>query len=273
MAALQSSLSNRSSSESVSSSTICLKCSKPGHISSTCTSEEKLLHRRYTCNGIGYLSRKCSSRSRQQPAESKPKSSNAVSSVGTGKPKLFSKAVIDGVLYRDALVDTGSAFSMVSSAHYIRLPTRPAINSFKNSAPNIVRVSSASAEIRGYIDVPLQIAKIEIARTLLVVTNLSFSLLIEMDVLQPHAPKMSLESATPFELSARVCDVGLQLRTNPNPSYRSAPAVACVAESTIVAPKSVSLVPVRLPRYVQHVLNVVIEPLNSTIVIFSAVPL
>ena len=68
-----------------------------------------------------------------------------MSSAGTCAPQLFSEAVIDGVLIRDALVDTGSAFSMLSSALYDRLPSRPSINSFENLAPDIVGVGGASA--------------------------------------------------------------------------------------------------------------------------------
>ena len=116
---------------------------------------------------------------------------------GTGTPQLFSKPVIDGVLIRDAHVDTGSIFSMVSSALYDRLPSRPSINSFKNSAPDIVGVDGASAEVRGYIDVPLQIAGIEVVHPLLVNSNLSVLLLIGMNVLQLHAAKMSIGSAAP----------------------------------------------------------------------------
>ena len=94
-----------------------------------------------------------------------------------------------------------------------------------------------------------------------------------MDVLQPHAAKMSLGGAAPLELSARVCDVSLEQRTNSNPSYRSAPAVACVSESNTVAPKSASLVTVRLPCAVQNASTVVIEPLNSTVVILGCAAL
>ena len=96
-----------------------------------CTTEGKPPRRCYACSGFEHLSRNCPLRSRQQPvqlAESKPKSSNAVLSAGTGAPQLFSEAVIDGVLIRDALVDTGSAFSRVSSALYHRLPSRPLID-------------------------------------------------------------------------------------------------------------------------------------------------
>ena len=80
---------------------------------------------------------------------------------------------------------------------------------------------------------------------------------------------MSFGSAAPLKLNARVCDVCLEQRTNPSPSYRSSPTVACVAESTTIAPKSVSLMTVRLPRAVQDASTVVIEPLNSTVVIFG----
>ena len=158
---------------------------------------------------------------------------------------LLSKAVIDRVLIRDALVDIGSAFPMVSSAIHDRLPSCFSINLFMNSARDIVTVGNASAEVKGCIDVPLQFAGIEVAHPLLVVSNLLFLLLIGINVLQPHAAKMLLESAAPLELSARVCDVCLEQRTNSSPSYRSSPNVVCVAESTIVAPKSANLVTAR----------------------------
>ena len=90
---------------------------------------------------------------------------------------------------------------MVSSALYDRLPSRPSINSLWNSAFDIVGVGGASVEVRGYIDVPLQIAGIKVADLLLVVSDLKFSLLIRMDVLHPHAGKMSLGSAAPLELA------------------------------------------------------------------------
>ena len=270
MVALQSSQSNRSSS--TPNLTVCFNCGKTCYISWTCTTARKPPRRCYACSSFEHLSRNCSSRSRQQPlqpAESKAKSSNAVSFAGTCAPQLFSEAVIDEVIIRDALVDTGYAFSMVSSALYDRLPSRPSIISFKNLATDIVGVGGASAEVNGYIDVPLQIDRFEFAHLLLIVSNHFFPLLIGMDVLQSHAAKMSLGSASPLDLSPRVCDVYLEQRTNLSPSYRSSPTVACVAESTTVASKSASLVTVRLPPAVQDALTVVIKTFNSTVVIFG----
>ena len=94
-----------------------------------------------------------------------------------------------------------------------------------------------------------------------------------MDVLQPHAAKMSRGCAAPLEVNARVCDVCLEQRTNPSSSYRSSPTVACVAESTIVSPNSASLVTVRLPHAVQDASTVVIEPLTSIVVILGCAAL
>ena len=61
---------------------------------------------------------------------------------------------------------------MVSFALHDRLTSRSSINLFKNFAPDIVEVRSLNVEVRNYIDVPLQIAGIEVEYPLLVVTNL-----------------------------------------------------------------------------------------------------
>ena len=128
-------------------------------------------------------------------------------SAGTRVSQLFSEAVIDKVLIRNALVDTGSAFSMVSSALHDRLPSRPSINSFKNSAPDIVGVGGASVKVRGYIYVPRQIAGIEVAHPLLVVSKLPFAILIGMDVLRLHAANFSACDSTSLQVRNSVCTV------------------------------------------------------------------
>ena len=107
---------------------------------------------------------------------------------------------------------------MLCSVLYDQLLIRSAICSFSKSAPDIVRVSGACAEVRGYVDVPLQIAGIEIAHPLLVITSLAFTLLIVMDILQPHAGKLSLSHAAQLELSVGLCDVCLEKLTDPKPS-------------------------------------------------------
>ena len=120
---------------------------------------------------------------------------------------------------------------MVSSALYDRLPSRPSINSFKNSAPDIIGVGGASAEVRGYIDVPLQIAGIEVADPLLVVSELPFAMLIGMDVLRPHAASFSMCDSTSLQLRNSVCPVCLERRAETKQRSRNAPAVVCTVDA------------------------------------------
>ena len=93
---------------------------------------------------------------------------------------------MDGVQVCDVLVDTGSTLSMLSAALYELLPSRPPIQKFDVSALDIVGLLCASADVRSYINVPLQIAGADVCHPLLVVTDLPFLLLIEINVLRPH---------------------------------------------------------------------------------------
>ena len=146
--------SNRDNAKSTS--VICFKCGMQGHIFSSYRSESKPPRRCFTCGGIGHFARNCSSRKfTQPPPNPTPKSSNVVESARIGASQLLTVAVIEGVRVHDALVDTGSAFSMVSESLYLQLPTRPPIQCFNKPAPDIVSAGGASAEVKGYIDVPL----------------------------------------------------------------------------------------------------------------------
>ena len=105
-----------------SNSVVCYKCGKRGHILSVCNSETKP-RRCFACSKFGHISRNCPSHQPQQPQQfrsqsQKPnqKSSNAGESAGVGAPQVFTKAIIDSVHVREALVDTGLAFSMLSNA-------------------------------------------------------------------------------------------------------------------------------------------------------------
>lgn len=60
---------------------------------------------------------------------------------------------------------------MVTSSLNDSLLSHISINLFNNSATDIVLVSGTSAEVVGYIDVPLLIAELDVAPPLLFVTN------------------------------------------------------------------------------------------------------
>ena len=83
-----------------------------------------------------------------------------MASAGIVAPQLFANAEIDGVQLDDALIDTGLAFSMMSSEMYSRLALRPLIHPFEECACDIIGVEGASTEVRNYVDIPLRLAGI-----------------------------------------------------------------------------------------------------------------
>ena len=147
------------------------------------------------------------------------------------------------------------------------------ISSFKYSALDIVGVGGASATVRGYIDVPLQIASAEIVYLLLIVENLSFPLLTGTDILRPHASTSSFDPANPLQLTARVCDVCLKQRDDLKHKFRSSPSLACTTEAVTVAPNTAILVSIRMLRSAQEASTVVIEFLNLSAINFGIAPL
>ena len=141
--------------------------------------------------------------------------------------QLVAEAVINGLRVADALVDTGSALSMLSAAMYARLPDAPAIQPFSRAAFEVVGVKGASAEIRGYVDVPVKVAGVAVRHPLLVVENLAFPLIIGTDILRAHRAVLTLDESAPVRLRVRVCAVCCEQHTaspaEPSSSARAAP--------------------------------------------------
>ena len=95
----------------------------------------------------------CPTRTAQAAAQANAaSSSNAVASAGRNAAQVFTVAVIVEVGIVNAFVDTGSAFSMLSTAMYNRFSNAPAIQPFTGSAPDIIGVGGSTAKIRGYVD-------------------------------------------------------------------------------------------------------------------------
>ena len=157
----------------------------------------------YACGGIGHMARDCAICVAKAKAQASVSTSNAVASAGKGSAQVFASAAIAGVLIADALIDTGSAFSMLSIVLYSRLRDAPAIQPFTRAAPDIVGVGGASAEIRGYVDALVEVSGITVHHSLLVVEGLAFPLLIGIDILRAHGAILKLDESTPVRLRIR----------------------------------------------------------------------
>ena len=273
--------SHRAAKSVQSGAAKCFNCGKPGHLAANCAIEPNSVRRCYECGGTGHIARNCANRNapaqsqppRQPPPQNRsqsiytnPKSSNAVASAGAGASQFFSYATIDSIRVPDALVDTGSSFSMMSASLYEQLPSKPRVYAFENTAPDIVGVGGASAAVKGYVDVPLRVADVEVAHPLLVVENLSFALLIGMDILDPHAANISLGGAREVQFKARVCDVCLEPRVPAKHEFFTTPAIACTVEPMSIAANSAVIVRVALPKSARDATSVVLDPLNSSAV-------
>ena len=106
---------------------------------------------------------------------------------------------------------------MLSTALYAKLSSKPPIQPFKKPSTDIVDVGGASAKIKKYVDVLLQLAGVNMAHPLLVVTNISFPLLISTDIMQAHPATMFFWKSSFASIKARVCDMCLEQQTELSP--------------------------------------------------------
>ena len=172
----------------------CFNCGKSGHLAGSCNTDPKSVRRCYGCNGVGHLARVCPNReSKTDDCSSKLSSSNAVASAGNGAPQVLVNAVLNSTIIHGVLIDSGSAFSMVSAATYDRLERKPSIQPFVDLTPDIICVGGARPEVNRYVDVPLRLADVDVVHPLLVVSNLAFPLLVGTDILRPYAATLSIE--------------------------------------------------------------------------------
>ena len=205
------------------------------------------------------MARNYPTHSAQSTSESESSvSANAVASTRKGASQLFTLAVLDGVRILEALVDTGSSFSIVSFSMYEQLQELPAILSFTGAAPDVVGVGGARAKICGYVDLPLELDCAVVHHPLLVVEGLAFSLLIGMDIFRKHGPTVTFDVDAPLRLRNQVCEVCCEQRTNLTLESHSAPLTACAVSVSVIEPSSASIVPMRVPRALRQTDDVAI---------------
>ena len=142
--------------------------------------------------------------------------------------------MIGRVRVADALVDTGSALSMLSNAMYAQLLDAPMIQSFSRAAIEVVGVGGEGAAVRGYVDALVKFAGVTVHHPLLVVEGLAFPLLIGTDILRAHRAVITLDETAPVRLRDRECPICRVQRTKLPVESPSAPLSACGACSAVI---------------------------------------
>ena len=191
----------------------CFKCGMSGHVASACNSNAKPARKCYACGGIRHIPRVCPTRAAQKAADANSYTSGAVASSCNSARQLVEEAVINGVRVADALVDTDSALSMLSAAMYAGLPDVPAIQPVLRAAFEAVGVEGASAVIRSYVDVPVEVAGFAVRHPLLVVKGLAFPLIIGTDILRAYRAVLTLDESEPVRLQIREIAICRKQRT------------------------------------------------------------
>ena len=163
----------------------------------------------------------------------------------------------------DALIDTGSAFSTLSSTLYARLRDAPVIQPFTRAAPDVVGVGGASAEIRGYVDASVKVAGVTVHHPLLVVEGFAFPLLIGTDILRAHNAVLTFDENAPVRLQNRECPICREQRTDSPASLLPALLTACAACSVVIEPCTAAFIRVRALTTLCKESNVAVEPLAS----------
>ena len=209
------------------------------------------------------MARDCATRAAQVIAQTSSSSSNAVASAGKGAAQVFAHASIAGVRVADALIDNDSAFSMLSSALYAGLRDAPVIQTFTRAVPDVVGVGGASAEIRGYVDAPVEVAGVTVHHPLLVVEGLAFSLLIGTDILRAHGAVLTHDETAPVRLQNRECTICREQRIDSVAAPPLAPLTACAACSVVIEPSTAAFIRVRAPTALCIESNVAVELIAS----------
>ena len=265
----------RAPAPSSRSTAACFNCGQTDHLIAACPFGRNAARKCFTCGGVGHVARQCPTGAISNSSSSSSSSGfstvSALSSAGKGAPQFFADVLIDGALVRHSLIDTGATFSMLPLATWKSLARQPPIQNFNDSPPSIVGVGGARANVRGYVDVPLEVAGVEVRHPLIVVESLAFPLLVGMDILRAHAATFSLGVPDSVHFQSRYCDVCLEPRDPEHPSFASSLAVACTTEAVTIKPMSASLVAVRLPSRLLSAVEFAVEPLPSLLLNSSCV--
>ena len=107
---------------------------------------------------------------------------------------------------------------------------------------------TASSEILGYVDAPVELGITAVHHVLLAVGGIAFPLLIDNDILTPYNAMFTLDEATPLRLLTRVCDIYREQCTDFSAAQSNSFLTAYAAFRAVIEPCTTALITVRMPR-------------------------
>ena len=125
----------------------CFNCGELGHIARACSVAIGTGRVCFCCGGIGHLARVCPSRVSSSSANTNANSLSlsfssrnfpavsALSSAGKNEPQLFCEAFLDNMLIEQALIDTGSTYSIILMSSYLMLRNRAGLQAVDQRPP------------------------------------------------------------------------------------------------------------------------------------------
>ena len=123
---------------------------------------------------------------------------------------------------------------------------RAGLQPFDEPPPDIVGVVGGRATVRGFLDVPLEIAGDVLHHPLIVVKDLTLLLLVGINILRAHAGTVRVGVPDSFKLEVQHCEVCLEHQDRATSSFYRPPPVASIVSATTIEPRSAALVSVRL---------------------------
>lgn len=120
---------------------------------------------------------------------------------------------------------------------------------------------------------PLIITGVEVACFLLVVTDLSFPIIVGTNILQANSATMSLGDAVMLRLNAGVCDVCREQLTELSLEFWCTPSAVCTTDFFTIPSRTAPLVQLRVPSEIYQSPSVAVVPRGSAILKFGCATL
>ena len=170
---------------------------------------------------------------------------------------------LNGELVNGTLIDSGSSLSMVSASTLAVFSVPPSVEPFTSRTPNIFDIFGSALHVLSYVVTAVAIFDVKVTHRLVVISELTFSLLIGNDILRLHCAIIELGPPDVVRLGNDRCPECVEKSQSVTPNHDIAAAVVSVLSDTTLHPHAASKKPVQRPLKVLSDSTTVVKPLPS----------